>query len=158
MKTEKTILDACCGSRMFWFDRNNPDVMFTDIRKENHILCDGRALDVNPEFQMDFRDLKFDDNTFRLVVFDPPHIDNLGESSWMAKKYGVLNKDTWKEDIGKGFNECYRVLQSGGVLVFKWNEHRVKLTEVLKVISERPLFGHVTGKHGRTIWMTFMKP
>lgn len=21
------ILDACCGSRMFWFDRNNPDVI-----------------------------------------------------------------------------------------------------------------------------------
>ncbi|EBX1389359.1 SAM-dependent methyltransferase, partial [Salmonella enterica subsp. enterica serovar Mikawasima] len=23
----KTILDMCCGSRMFWFDKQNPDVM-----------------------------------------------------------------------------------------------------------------------------------
>ncbi|MDC9607382.1 SAM-dependent methyltransferase, partial [Xenorhabdus griffiniae] len=24
----------CCGSRMFWFDRNNPNVIFCDIRRE----------------------------------------------------------------------------------------------------------------------------
>lgn len=29
----KPILDACCGSRMFWFDRTNPDVVFMDRRK-----------------------------------------------------------------------------------------------------------------------------
>jgi hypothetical protein len=22
---KKTILDACCGSRMFWFDKSNPE-------------------------------------------------------------------------------------------------------------------------------------
>lgn len=31
----KTILDACCGSRMFWFDRQNPDVVFMDRREES---------------------------------------------------------------------------------------------------------------------------
>lgn len=29
----KRILDACCGSKMFWFDKNNPDVEFCDIRR-----------------------------------------------------------------------------------------------------------------------------
>ena len=24
----KTVLDTCCGSRMFWFDRNDPRVTF----------------------------------------------------------------------------------------------------------------------------------
>lgn len=29
----KRVLDPCCGSRMFWFDKNNPDVEFCDIRE-----------------------------------------------------------------------------------------------------------------------------
>ena len=37
----KAILDACCGSRMFWFDRRHPDVVFMDRREETHTLCDG---------------------------------------------------------------------------------------------------------------------
>lgn len=24
----KAVLDACCGSRMFWFNRRHPDVVF----------------------------------------------------------------------------------------------------------------------------------
>lgn len=86
----KSILDACCGSRMFWFDKTNPAVLFADIRNESHILCDGRELNIKPDLQMDFRNMPFDDNTFKMVVFDPPHVDNLGDSSWMAKKYGRL--------------------------------------------------------------------
>lgn len=31
---EKKILDACCGSRMFWFDKKNPNVLFMDKRAE----------------------------------------------------------------------------------------------------------------------------
>lgn len=37
----KKILDVCCGSRMFWFDREHKDTVFMDIRSEKHILCDG---------------------------------------------------------------------------------------------------------------------
>ena len=44
------ILDACCGSRMFWFDRNNPDVIFADNRKLETTLCDGRTLVIEPLF------------------------------------------------------------------------------------------------------------
>jgi hypothetical protein len=28
------ILDACCGSRMFWFDKGNPNCLFIDKRSE----------------------------------------------------------------------------------------------------------------------------
>lgn len=28
------ILDACCGSRMFWFDKENPNCLFIDKRSE----------------------------------------------------------------------------------------------------------------------------
>lgn len=42
------ILDACCGSKMFWFDKENPNVTYMDIRRYSDILCDGRKLEVNP--------------------------------------------------------------------------------------------------------------
>lgn len=32
MANEKLILDACCGSRMFWDDHNNPNVLYVDNR------------------------------------------------------------------------------------------------------------------------------
>ena len=34
MKNEKLILDACCGSRMFWFNKHNPLALFVDKRSE----------------------------------------------------------------------------------------------------------------------------
>lgn len=156
MKTDKKILDACCGSRMFWFDKTNPDVLFADIRTESHILCDGRPLEIKPDIEMDFTNMPFDDNSFKMVVFDPPHLNKLGKNTWMAQKYGVL-LPTWETDIRAGFEECMRVLQPNGTLIFKWNEAQIKLNQVLKAIKAKPLFGHVTGKHGRTIWMAFMK-
>jgi hypothetical protein len=141
---------------MFWFDRNNPLVMYGDIRNESAVLCDGRVLEVKPDLIMDFTQMPFDDNTFKLVVFDPPHLRQLGSKSWMAKKYGVL-KSTWQDDLKAGFNECMRVLEPEGILIFKWNENQVTVNEVLKAIEAKPLFGHTTGSQGKTIWMTFMK-
>lgn len=152
----KIILDACCGSRMFWFDKNNPNVLFADIRTESHILCDGRSIEIKPDVEIDFRKMPFKDETFKMVVFDPPHLVKLGKNTWMAQKYGTL-LPTWEQDIKEGFNECMRVLQPFGTLIFKWNEAQVTLNKVLRVIGQQPLFGHVTGKHGRTIWVAFMK-
>ena len=46
-----TILDPCCGSRMFWFDKANQGVLFGDIRDAEHVLCDGRVLKVEPDVE-----------------------------------------------------------------------------------------------------------
>ena len=32
------VLDACCGSRMFWFDRTDRRAVFVDRRRERHPL------------------------------------------------------------------------------------------------------------------------
>lgn len=154
--TSKLILDACCGSRMFWFNKTNPLATFMDIRNEEHILCDGRELLVHPDAIADFRNIPYDDKSFKLVVFDPPHLNKLGNNTWMAKKYGVLFP-TWEMDIKEGFNECMRVLDDYGVLIFKWNEVQIKLNKILEVIGKEPLFGHTSGKNGKTIWLCFMK-
>ena len=156
MSTDKRILDACCGSKMFWFEKNHPNVLFSDIRKEDHTLCDGRKLNIDPDIIADFRNLPFEDEEFKLVVFDPPHLKNLGQSSWMAKKYGVLGLD-WKNDIKQGFKECFRVLQTDGILIFKWSEAQIKVSEVINLSPVKPLFGTKVGKSGRTIWLCFMK-
>ena len=152
----KYILDVCCGSKMFWFDKNNPDTLFLDIRDEEHILCDGRKLEIKPDKIMDFRKLELEDASFKLVVFDPPHLTKLGKNSWMAKKYGVLDEN-WREDLKLGFDECMRVLEPGGVLVFKWSSRDIKVKDVLKVFRQTPLFGHTTSRGGHTIWLCFMK-
>jgi len=65
--------------------------------------------------------------------------------------------DDWREDLAKGFAECFRVLKPGGVLIFKWNETQIKVTEVLALTPHKPLFGHPSGKRQNTHWMTFMK-
>ena len=152
----KKILDVCCGSRMFWFDKNHPETIYGDIRDEQLTLCDGRTLEVRPDLILDFRKLPFEDNQFNMVVFDPPHLKDLGQDTWMDMKYGKLFS-TWESDIKEGFNECMRVLKKDGVLIFKWNEHQIKLNQVLSVIETKPLIGHTSGKHGKTIWLTFMK-
>lgn len=59
---------------MFYFDPKDERVLFGDIRSEEHVLCDGRALNINPDAYTDFRDLPFPDESFRVVVFDPPHV------------------------------------------------------------------------------------
>lgn len=152
--SKKNVLDACCGGRMFWFDKEDPRAVFMDNRTLETSLCDGRKLSINPDVVGDFRDIPFPDNHFRLVVFDPPHLLRAGENSWIAKKYGKLNRETWRDDLRAGFCECFRVLEPGGILIFKWNENQVNVAEVAKLFPVQPLFGQ---RGGKTHWLVFMK-
>lgn len=158
------VLDPCCGSRMMWFDRQNPDVIFGDRRSETLTVTDNshgksgtRTIQIEPDTLLDFRALPYPDSAFKLVSFDPPHLVRAGPRSWLAAKYGKLSED-WREDLRLGFAECFRVLATDGVLVFKWNETQVKVRDVLELTPVRPLFGHLTGRKGLTHWMVFMKP
>jgi hypothetical protein len=140
MIDKKLILDACCGGRMFWFDKKHPAALYIDSRKIDTVKVgkgkNARNYSCDPDQQQDFRNLNFANDTFRLVVFDPPHLHSLGSKSFMAIKYGKLNKETWKEDLSKGFAECFRVL---------------------KLTTHKPLFGHPSGKMQKTHWVCFMK-
>lgn len=149
----KPILDASCGSKMFWFDKEHPDALYIDNRQLETKLSDGRTLNVNPDVIADFRDMPFEDESFYLVVFDPPHLKQVGENSWLAKKYGKLD-ELWPYDIRQGFHECMRVLKRNGTLIFKWNEDQIGLQEILNVIDYEPLFGN---RRAKTHWLVFMK-
>lgn len=156
-KSTPNVLDVCCGSRMFYFDKKDTRVLFSDVRSEVYPLSDGRSIEVRPDLVQDFRKLDFKDESFSLVVFDPPHLNNLGKKSDMWKKYGGLDKKTWKTDLAAGFGECFRVLKPGGTLIFKWNEYKIELAEVLKLTDHKPLFGHKSGKNSKTHWVCFIK-
>lgn len=157
------VIDVCCGSRMFWFDRNDQRAIFMDNRRESHVLKDktskhgSRVLEINPDVIGDFTNLAWPANCFALVVFDPPHLIRAGKSGWQAKKYGRLEGD-WRQMLTKGFEECFRVLRPEGVLVFKWNEHDVPVSSILTLTEHRPLIGQRCGKSAKTHWLIFMKP
>lgn len=149
----KRILDVCCGSRMFYFNKKHDDVLFMDERYVEDILCDGRKLEIKPDIVADFRNIPFEDNTFYMVIFDPPHLLKVGDNSWLAKKYGKLS-DTWEDDLRKGFSECMRVLKHNGTLIFKWNEEQIALRQILDIFNRQPVFGN---KRSKTHWLVFMK-
>lgn len=155
------ILDVCCGGRAFWFDKKHPDALFVDKRVMSPRVVgigrNARTRSCLPDKVMDFRALELPDNTFNLVVFDPPHLKTLGQNSYTAAMYGVLDKENWKDDLKKGFAECFRVLKQDGVLIFKWCEYEIPLKQVLELTPIKPLFGHPSGKAQKTHWITFMK-
>lgn len=157
----KKILDVCCGGRMFWFDKHHPDTLYLDKRTlAKHLVGKGknaRVFGVEPDMVMDFRNLNIADNTFSLVVFDPPHIVRHGKSSYMAEKYGYLDDVNWREDLRAGFSECFRVLKNDGVLVFKWNECHIPLRKIIPLAPAKPLFGNRGGRSYKTHWLVFMK-
>lgn len=157
----KQILDATCGDRTIWFQKNEPHTIYCDKRREEFEDVFGinknkkRHLVINPDILCDFTGLPFADGSFSLVVFDPPH-KSFSESSWLRKEYGSLDGD-WKPMIRKGFEECMRVLKLDGVLIFKWSDISISTREIINVIGQEPLFGHRSGKKMNTHWMCFMK-
>jgi len=156
--SDKFILDACCGAKYMWDDKNHPNAIYIDNRKGKEKITNRGEININPNIVMDFRKMEFPNNRFKLVVFDPPHMF-CGHTGNFGKTYGSLNKDTWQEDIKKGFNECWRVLENYGILIFKWNEYNISYKEVLAIINKEPLFKQTMSGAGKskTYWFCFMK-
>ena len=144
------ILDATAGGRMMWFDKNPDDVLFVDKR----VVPPGAIVqqplwNCQPDIQADNTRLPFADNTFEMVVFDPPHV-KFTPASLMGVKYGVL---TDLHEVVAGLEECARVASNW--LVFKWAENESSISEVLAITHLTPLFGHTTASSGKTIWCVF---
>ena len=147
---------------MFWFNKQNENVIFMDKRKESHVIDIGtpgtigrKPVDVAPDFIADFTCIPFPDESFVHVVFDPPHLTNSG-TGIINKKYGKLTGD-WRGMLRMGFSECFRVLKTNGTLIFKWAETQYPASEILKLTSHKPLYGHLSGKKSSTHWIAFVK-
>ena len=118
------ILDPCCGSRCFYFNKEDKRVLCCDIREENRIIGKNRTCYVKPDRLQDFRHQPTEwTETFDAVFFDPPHLTHAGDNAWLRAKYGVLDPETWPQYLGEGFSECLRVLKPQSPLIFKWNDY-----------------------------------
>ena len=158
-KERKKILDVCCGARGMWFNKHDERCLYLDKRSgihENDYPSGKKRIEIIPDEIGDFTDIKQPDNSFHLVVFDPPHIARESPPGEIRKRYGDLRGD-WKTMLKSGFSECFRVLKPNGVLIFKWNEMEIPLKEILKLTDEKPLFGHRTTRNLKTHWVCFIK-
>ncbi len=162
VKTYPPVLDACCSKRAFWFDPKDSRALFMDCRNgvfplKAYARPNKGPVVVDPDVVASFTDMPFPDNTFDLVVFDPPHLSKMGDNSTLAKVFGKLLPD-WRDTLRAGFAECFRVLRPSGTLVFKWCAFEIPVGEVLALTPEKPLFGHISGRRAQTHWIAFLKP
>lgn len=164
---DNEILDATCGGRSIWCEgqKEDEDTLYIDKREEKPGFTgqEGRTFSVEPDEVQDFRDLPYDNCSFNLVVFDPPHVvkENGMEklTGYVTKSYGALNAETWQHDLKKGFEELWRVLDKGGTLVFKFADNDVDFKEVLDFAPVEPKFGTTTKKNSKVEnrWFVFYK-
>ena len=126
------ILDLTCGWRFPWFDPDNADAVFVDIREE-----------VAPSVVADSRVLPFSDGVFDLVAFDPPHV-NVGANSHMTKQYGHHTHEEIRDIVSRCAQEAWRVTGANGLMAFKWNDAGQGFGKMLGLMRPwwRPLFGH----------------
>ena len=156
---DKIILDATAGYRMMHYDKKHPNVLYIDQRPE----CE-------PDQVQDFRKLPYPDNSFKLIIFDPPHIIQKTKycSTNMVRRFGMLEAETWQHDLKLAFNELFRVLDDYGVLVFKWNNHQLCSHDIINLSPVKPIVYQVSSNRHRkgskagsdsiqTLWFTFMK-
>jgi SAM-dependent methyltransferase len=154
------VLDACCGGRAFWFDKQDSRALFVDKRQGVFPIVresPRSPVVVNPDWCGSFTAMPFPSDTFDHIIFDPPHIIESSASGNVAKTYGVLRGE-WREELRGGFAECFRVLRPGGTLIFKWNELHIPVNEILALTPNKPLYGHRSGKASKTHWVAFIKP
>ena len=154
---DKYICDVCCGGRMMWFDKNNKNTIYCDIRElEKGSIQYCPNWECKPDVICDYKDLPFDDKKFKLIVWDIPHI--IKETNGIiSKKYGSLGNN-WKDDTTKAFKEIWRCLDDYGVLIFKYNDINISVSEMLKCFDKKALFGTRTKKAvNSTFFIVFMK-
>jgi len=158
---EKFILDACCGAKGWWIQKNHPNVIYIDIRKEKKGFIAFRPnTEIKPDIQADYRETPFPDKSFKLIAWDPPHLNHKeSKTDVYLLHYGVLKQKGWEEDLNKAFKELWRILDDYGVMIFKWSDQRIPFKKVLDVFPEKALFGTTCNqrKTSKTRYFTFMK-
>lgn len=108
------VYDPTYGKGGFWKEFRPKKFLYDDIDKAKG-------------WGGDFRDLLWEDETFDVVVFDPPYISPGGRTtstiSGFNNAYGIdscaKSPDLLWKDIQLGMKECVRVLRPGGRLMQK---------------------------------------
>jgi hypothetical protein len=107
----ETALDVTYGSGNFW--NGSAHVRVAAAHDANPNRAPGGAAD--------FRELHYGDNSFDVVVFDPPHIADAGEESVMGHRFGTYSNAELPTVIADGTREAWRVAKLG--IVVKVTDH-----------------------------------
>lgn len=105
------VLDMTFGRGAFWTDYVPTNLTSHDIRTDG----------------VDFRALPEPDDTFDVVVFDPPYVAQGGRDTSTTPdfldRYGLTDAPVTPDDmmamIGDGINEAVRVVRPGGFVIIK---------------------------------------
>jgi hypothetical protein len=151
---------------MWWWDKAHPLAVYMDKREAPRGSVGeltGRPewnpnWSCEPDVLADFTAMPFEDESFRLVVFDPPHVvrEKQPPQGINGLKYGALPAATADDDLRRGFAECWRVLAQGGTLVFKWGA--TSIDRVKPHFPATPIVGTRSPRGGQTRWFIFYKP
>ena len=159
IKQNQYVLDACCGAKFMWFNKNHPNVIYNDIREmEKGFIKNRQNIEIKPDTNYDFCNLPFPDKRFKLITFDPPQVICKSKTSTLIGCYGSLDKD-YDVLFQKGIKELWRVLDDFGILFMKFNNVHINFEEILKHFPQQPLFQTSTNrsKNVLTRWFCFMK-
>ena len=111
LRDTDVVLDPTYGEGNWWTRWQPPAMIATDIDQ-----------DKSPDAPEEFTALRFDDETFDAVAFDPPYRLNGRPDPGFDLKYGTGARAGWQERhalIRAGIEECARVLKPGGALLVK---------------------------------------
>jgi SAM-dependent methyltransferase len=156
------ILDATCGERSIWFQKNHPFVIYMDMRKGKFDTKTGNTkkshgvVKINPDVQSEWKDAPFPDNYFDMIIFDPPHMIKNSDGS-LDMRYGKLSPNNWNIVLKEGIEKLFNILKPEGVFILKWAECSKKVDDVLKLFPYPPLFGTRTGLNNKNLWILFLK-
>ena len=118
-RTARKILDGTVNKGRFWAGSTRP-VTGLDIDPAH-----------KPDVVGDNRDMPFEDESFDVVVYDPPHIPNQGRDK--SKDFNTRFGLVLKSSLAQGYNfshlyppfvkEAYRVLNPEGVMFCKITDY-----------------------------------
>ena len=165
------ILDATCGFKGIWFQKNHPLVTFMDKRNGKYyfITPSGKkkCTKVNPDIVSEWKDAPFPDNYFDIVLASHvlEHVEDdrkaMREVHRILKPDGILllttPYETWEQELKVGIKKLFKILKPEGTFILKWNECNKPINKIIKLFPYQPLFGTRTGLNNKNIWLVFLK-
>jgi len=164
------ILDATCGPKGMYHGLTRQftteEIIFIDVRKGTFtsINYPDKSVTVQPDILADDRHLPFRDNTFTLIIFDPPH-GQYSMKSYLGPRFGGLTSRELRYLFIYANIEFHRVLKTPGYLLIKCvdsddYDYKVKRAFTnfkLLLDIKYPSQAHTKGSKTNTHWLLYVK-
>lgn len=96
-----------------------------------------------------------------MVYFDPPHMNNGSKEKEVGTslKYGIFTTAEILNTVAESIPEFHRTLKPNTYMIFKWNDHSIKLPRLLPMFEKhfKAMFGSITSfinsRQTKTVWI-----